>query len=338
MTFPNSHNPSPPGDPETVGRAAASLRRPTALYAASGVIGILVIALAAVTIAYLRADVGETPVAALPASTEVATAQTSAVEEGNLDQSPGVLASPVMDDSGFVGTHAQCDGEPAAVGRTAESLVVICETPGSGYEYRAVRLSDGATVTVDDTRNDGYAFSAWNGEVTYTVSSGGLGIASNNQLIASEPMLEYRGPMLDPNLGVTAQQRPSLQSAPTTQPTRTTVAPPVSTTDYPAAPLAGQGSGNGELRFTATGPWHIDYNVICADNRETDGSIDVKSVMADGSESRLAYGLGLRSGSGPVQGPSTISGSSEVRRETGPTVVYVYARSGCSWQLEITYD
>ncbi|TSD40519.1 hypothetical protein FFI94_033070 [Rhodococcus sp. KBS0724] len=314
-----------------------------ALYAAGGVIGVLVIVLVAVTIAYLRVDeAGTSTVAAPTASDEVVATKTSAMAEDSGDQSPVVLGSAVIDASGFVGTHARCgEGEhAAAVGRTAQSLVVICETSGSGYEYRAVRLADGATVSVADTRNDGYAFSAWNGDMTYTVSSGGLGIASNNRLIASEPMLEYRGPMLDPNLGVTAQPRPGVPSTTSMRSTPAPTAPRVLAADYPTGPLTGQGSGYGELRFTAASSWHIDFEVACSDDSEVDGYIDTKSVMTNGSEVRVGYeqGVGFSSGSTFGQGPSSNSGSSRVRTETGPAVAYMRVRPSCSWQVAVVYE
>lgn len=80
-------------------------------------------------------------------------------------------------------------------GRTADSQIVVCGRPGLNYSYyyRGVRLSDSAPSEfsgVEDRR--GGKFVVVNGETTYTVTPQSLRITSDGQLLADEPMIEYR--------------------------------------------------------------------------------------------------------------------------------------------------
>jgi hypothetical protein len=100
------------------------------------------------------------------------------------------------DDRGFINSAARCDGAqtPLALGRTRRSLVVICVDPSGKYEYRGVRLSDGASLTVPaETRPDG-GFVARSDDVTYSLSASQLLATAGDTVINREPMIDYRQP------------------------------------------------------------------------------------------------------------------------------------------------
>ena len=75
-----------------------------------------------------------------------------------------LTAAPVTDGQGYVDSTARCTtpDTAAAFGSTATSRVAICKTPGGQYEYRGVRLRDGAKLIVPASRSADGAFVAKN--------------------------------------------------------------------------------------------------------------------------------------------------------------------------------
>src|SRR6202000_3549455 len=63
---------------------------------------------------------------------------------------PLAAADPSTDALGFVDSTARCAAPDTAVafGSTATSRVAICKTSSGKYEYRGVRISDGAKLVV----------------------------------------------------------------------------------------------------------------------------------------------------------------------------------------------
>lgn len=99
------------------------------------------------------------------------------------------------DGRGFLNSSARCTGSQVAValGRTDDSLVVICEYGGE-YEYRGVRQSDGAALTAAAEPASGGGFVATNDGVTYVVSADDLVVKSGGTVIKREPMIDYHQP------------------------------------------------------------------------------------------------------------------------------------------------
>lgn len=99
------------------------------------------------------------------------------------------------DARGFIGTAAHCQGAAVAVayGRTAESLVAICAGAGGQLQFRGVRVADDAALmlTAEPLSSGGYT--AANDTVTYTVTPTELTVASGDDTMIRQPMLEYRG-------------------------------------------------------------------------------------------------------------------------------------------------
>ncbi|WP_230810032.1 hypothetical protein [Rhodococcus pyridinivorans] len=107
---------------------------------------------------------------------------------------PPVSASEDTDPQGFVGIpEARCNHtNPAvAIGQTADSLVVVCETGAGRYYYKGVRTNDGAAIEIDDPAPSGDGFTATNAGVQYSISSRALVISEGSTVLAEEPMLQY---------------------------------------------------------------------------------------------------------------------------------------------------
>jgi len=100
------------------------------------------------------------------------------------------------DDKGFLNSAARCDAGQTAlvIGRTQRSLVVVCADQHGNYQYRGVRISDGALLQVpaETTSSGGYRAQAE--DVTYVVSSTQLLVSAGDEVISSEPMIDYRQP------------------------------------------------------------------------------------------------------------------------------------------------
>jgi hypothetical protein len=134
---------------------------------------------------------------------------------------PAATADPATDALGFVESTARCAAPDTAVafGSTATSRVAICQTPSGKYEYRGVRISDGAKLVVPlSTSSDG-GFVAGSDGITYTVTSSSLVVSEGDQVIRTESMVYFRGPKTpaaSPGTSAPAAPPPSTSATPTT--------------------------------------------------------------------------------------------------------------------------
>lgn len=127
---------------------------------------------------------------------------------------PRAVAAPATDGLGFVDSTARCAAPSTAVafGYTASSRVAICKDDPTGqYQYRGVRVSDGAKLILPAHSTDG-GFVAENDGITYTVTAKALTVSAGQQEIRSEPMVDFHGPSRTP--------------PPSSSPTATTPLPP----------------------------------------------------------------------------------------------------------------
>ena len=109
---------------------------------------------------------------------------------------PSAGAAPESDAQGYLDSTARCRSADATVvfGSTDSSRVAICTTPGGGYQYRGVRVRDGARLVVPaDASQDG-AFVAENGRIGYLVTAKSLVVSEGNKVIREEPMVDFHGP------------------------------------------------------------------------------------------------------------------------------------------------
>lgn len=109
---------------------------------------------------------------------------------------PRTMAAPGTDDQGYVDSAARCPAPdvPAAFGSTEASRVAICRSPDGTYEYRGVRLRDGAELIAPAALSGGVVFVAENNGISYVVSPSELVISSGGQVIRREPMIDFHKP------------------------------------------------------------------------------------------------------------------------------------------------
>jgi hypothetical protein len=150
---------------------------------------------------------------------------------------PSASAAPASDARGYVDSTARCDSAESTVlfGSTDDSRVAICSVSGGKYEYRGVRLRDGAKLIVPATRNDDGAFRVENAGIEYLVTSKSLALSSGSKVIREEAMVDFHRP------GAPATRDSPKTPAPAspTTPTPTTPLPP---------PLAAEVGGSGTSR------------------------------------------------------------------------------------------
>ena len=123
-------------------------------------------------------------------------------------------AAPTADDQGYVDSTARCASPSEAVvfGSTKTSRVAICVSDGE-YEYRGVRLSDGAKLIVPASKTtDGYT--AENDEITYWVTEDSLIVSAGTRVIRDETMIDFHTPQQSGVGGSPAEASPS--ATPTT--------------------------------------------------------------------------------------------------------------------------
>jgi hypothetical protein len=142
---------------------------------------------------------------------------------------PCAVGAPETDARGFVDSTARCEAPDEAVvyGSTESSRVAICKTPDDKYQYRGVRISDGAKLILPASRSGGVIWVAQEGATTYSVSSRSLVVSKGGNVIRREAMIDYH-----PS---DASEAPPPQ-APEGPPAQPETAPPGQPEDSPPAP------------------------------------------------------------------------------------------------------
>ena len=137
-----------------------------------------------------------------------------------VDGVPSAIAAPTSDGQGYINSTARCGTPDTTVvfGSTDRSRVAICKTPGGEYEYRGVRVSDGAKLILPAEASGGGAFVAENGGMRYTVTAKSLVVSEGNKVIREEPTVDFHGPE--------APAATPAAPAPPATPTPTTPLPP----------------------------------------------------------------------------------------------------------------
>ncbi|MCV7151094.1 hypothetical protein H7I57_07315 [Mycobacterium pyrenivorans] len=109
---------------------------------------------------------------------------------------PAAVAAPAFDSQGYVDSTARCTAPDTVVvfGSTAGSRVAICSIPDGGYEYRGVRVRDGARLIAVASRSSDGAFTVANDGVEYMVTSSALVISVGERVIRDEPMVDFHRP------------------------------------------------------------------------------------------------------------------------------------------------
>lgn len=100
------------------------------------------------------------------------------------------------DASGYIDTKARCSESQSvmAYGRTARSLIAICVDPNGDLEYRGVRLSDNASVTLPASRGSDGTVIADNDGVTYSISPKVFLVSEGDSVIYRDSWIELVQP------------------------------------------------------------------------------------------------------------------------------------------------
>ena len=125
------------------------------------------------------------------------------------------------DGRGYLDSSARCDTDQVlmAYGRTARSLVAICVGSDGDLEYRGVRLTDEASVTLPAGRGSDGSIVATNDGVTYSVSPAAFLVSEGDTVLYRDPWVEFRVPRFDD--GATSSAAPSTTPPSTTAPSTT---------------------------------------------------------------------------------------------------------------------
>lgn len=139
---------------------------------------------------------------------------------------PPASAAPSSDTQGYLDSTARCTAPDTAVvfGSTDSSRVAICKTAAGSYQYRGVRVRDGAKLILPASASGDGSFVANNAGVTYTVSSSALVVKAGSQVLRTEPMVDFHPtPSAKSATGIPAPSAPPKTPA---SPTPTTPLPP----------------------------------------------------------------------------------------------------------------
>jgi hypothetical protein len=105
-------------------------------------------------------------------------------------------AVPPADSQGYLNSTARCISPDTAVvfGTTETSRVAICKTTGGEFEYRGVRVRDGARLIVTASRTSDGAYVASNDGVTYTVTATTLSVSADGDTVRTESWTDFNNP------------------------------------------------------------------------------------------------------------------------------------------------
>lgn len=172
-------------------------------------------------------------------------AGTGSLSEAGAAPSPAEPASPTptasanssdhrSDQRGYLDSSARCDDDQVAMvfGRTARALVAICVTEAGNLQYRGVRLTDGASVTLPAGRSSSGSVIATNDGVTYAVSPAAFLVSEGDTVLYRDPWVEFRQPRFE---DIPSSSAPRTSSTPTSS-APTSSRPTVSTTTVTMAP------------------------------------------------------------------------------------------------------
>ena len=100
-------------------------------------------------------------------------------------------AAPESDSQGYLESTARCSSPATAVifGSTETSRIAICEQSDGSYQYRGVRVRDGARMVLPaSATDDGYV--AENDGLSYTVTTESLVVSAGDEVIRDESLLD----------------------------------------------------------------------------------------------------------------------------------------------------
>lgn len=172
-------------------------------------------------------------------------------------------AVPPSDSQGYLDSTARCAKPDTAVvfGTTETSRVAICKTAGGEFEYRGVRVRDGARLIVPASRISDGVYVAKNDGVTYTVTAEALSVSANGDTFRTQSWTDFNSPQAPASTtsgstsakpstsgaatasSPTASNSAAASSAATATASKTTAAPSTSNVPLPP-PLPAEAGGS----------------------------------------------------------------------------------------------
>jgi hypothetical protein len=156
-----------------------------------------------------------------------------------LPEAAAAPAGPSTDEHGYMGSSARCDDTQTlmAYGRTSRALVVICVNRDGKLEYRGMRISDEAGITMLAARASDGTIIATNDGVTYAVSPTMLLVSEGDSVLYRDSWIEFRQPRF-PVAAATSSASPTASASPSTSanPSTSATSPTVSTTTVTMTP------------------------------------------------------------------------------------------------------
>ena len=158
-------------------------------------------------------------------------------------------AVPPSDSQGYLDSTARCAKPDTAVvfGTTETSRVAICTTAGGEFEYRGVRVRDGARLIVPASRISDGVYVAKNDGVTYTVTAEALSVSADGDTFRTQSWTDFNNPQAPASTtsGSTSAKPSTSSPATTSGPSaaKTTAAPSTSNVPLPP-PLPAEAGGS----------------------------------------------------------------------------------------------
>ena len=105
-------------------------------------------------------------------------------------------AAPPSDAQGYVDSTARCAKPDTAVlfGTTTTSRVAICKTAGGEFEYRGVRVRDGAKLIAAASQTSDGGYVVKNDGVTYTITTTSLSVSMDGSTVRTESWTDFHNP------------------------------------------------------------------------------------------------------------------------------------------------
>lgn len=151
--------------------------------------------------------------------------------------------TPSSDGKGYIDSTARCVSPDVAVvfGSTASSRIAICRDSAGAYEYRGVRVRDGAKLIAPASLTS-KGFVAESDGGTYTVSASALEVTYGGTVLRDEPMVDFHGTV--PAASASASTAPGTSSAATATATVTATATATPAPATPVKPLPAEVGGS----------------------------------------------------------------------------------------------
>ena len=127
-------------------------------------------------------------------------------------------AAPPSDAQGYVDSTARCATPDTAVlfGTTTTSRVAICQIAGGEFEYRGVRVRDGAKLIAAASQTSDGGYVVKNDGVTYTITTTSLSVSMDGSTVRTESWTDFHNPQSPATSGTTKSTATSATTSATT--------------------------------------------------------------------------------------------------------------------------